>query len=421
MSLHRTHSSHRATGPIQAPTALLLGAALVVVTLLPTATRAQPDGDAPPEPAAVRALVHGYLAAWNEDDPAALEELVAVDFQRSDWNGHVRSRAELAARIAEAHETIADLRFELHDLVVDGDRAAARLTLHGTWRDTGDVLAVPIHSLYGVEGGRLAGEFPLGDHLAFREQLGYRVTRPGETGVAPPLDEPPPQRPDFEAMAARTADAAAELSRSAPPKAGTLRVTSRALGRLLLDGRELGVMTPEQTVELRLPRGTHLVVLESLAGRRLADERLELGRGDERELAMGPEGRLWIDLPNRVSEDLRSGLEWTLTDNGEDLDHAEAVAYCEELELAGRRDWRLPDIRELLPLYDPDSKKDWKTVPGIELTSCCPWSANVHGDGMAWNFVSYKGTRGLQHHRFRRYFRALCVREAWSGTPPGSG
>lgn len=361
----------------------------------------------------LRSLVLAYLAAWGTGETAALDRIVADDFQRSDWNGHVRSRQELAQRIGEDRRNLAGLDLELHDLIVAGDRAAARLTLHGTWRDTGAVIAAPVHAVFRAAQGRLVSEYPLGDHVAFMEGLGCRVVRPGEKAVPPPIESPPPPRPDLAAAVDALAVAAAELSAAAPRSAAVVGITSRTLGRLRVDGRPLGLTAPGHRVELRLAPGRHAVTLRSLGGRPVAAESLELGRGEVREVAVGPPGRVLVDLRSRVSEDLTTGLLWTLVDNGEDVTWHEARAYCDALELAGADDWRLPDIRELEPLYDPQSTKDWRTVPGVELSSCCPWSANLHGEAMAWSFVSYKGSRYLRYLPFRRYQRAVCVRSVW--------
>jgi len=394
-----------------------------VVTTVPEQRRpgsaAPPDADAaPPDPSAaegpVHRLVRAYLDVWASGDVAALDGLVTDDFQRSDWNGHVESRDELAVRIGQDRAAIDDLRWQVQDLLVEGDLAAARLVQRGTWHDTGDVLVVPVHALYHVEDGRLASEFPLGDHVAFLEALGCRVTKPGEELIPPPIDEPPPPAFD-EAAAVRALDAAAaDLAAEAPSgrAAATVAVTSRTLGHLSVDGHQLGVTVPGHRVELRLRHGPHVLALRSLGGRPLAAHTVDLARGERLDVELGPTGRLLADLANRVSEDLHSGLLWTLVDNGEDLTWAEAVAYCDELDLAGFDDWRLPDVRQLLPLYDPDSSKDWRTLPGVELSSCCPWSINRRG-AMAWAFVSYKGGAYLRYPSFQRYQRAVCTRQLW--------
>lgn len=381
---------------------------LAAVLITPAAAAETPRHEA-------EALIRAYLEVWNSGDVTALDDVVSDDFRRGDWNGPVASRAELAERIRQEHRSVAGLELELHDLLIDGERAAARLTRHGTWRATGAVFAVPEQSVFRLRGGRLVAEEPMDDHVAFMEALGYRVVLPGETTVPPPVEGPPPDGPDLEGAAAELEDAAAELSAGAGKRARSVVLHGRSVGRLAVDRRELGVLAPGRSVELRLPPGEHTVALRSLGGLPLDGRRLDIprrGGGDPVELTLGPAAPLAVHLGDGVTEDLRSGLMWTLRDNGEDVEWQQAKAYCDALQHAGYDDWRLPDVRQLLPLYDPDSEKDWKTLPGIELSSCCPWSRNLHHDDtMAWFFVSYKGGRALRFFPFKRYMRALCVRQ----------
>lgn len=44
--------------------------------------------------------------------------------------------------------------------------------------------------------------------------------------------------------------------------------------------------------------------------------------------------------------DLVTGLQWQQTDGGE-MGWAAGVAYCKALDLGGKKDWRLPNVKEL--------------------------------------------------------------------------
>ncbi|MEO9528435.1 DUF1566 domain-containing protein [Roseibium sp.] len=50
--------------------------------------------------------------------------------------------------------------------------------------------------------------------------------------------------------------------------------------------------------------------------------------------------------------DNNTGLLWQKTPKFARLQYAEALAYCEALEIAGRSDWRVPSIKELYSLAD---------------------------------------------------------------------
>lgn len=60
--------------------------------------------------------------------------------------------------------------------------------------------------------------------------------------------------------------------------------------------------------------------------------------------------------------DAATGRMWQQADDGTRRDWAEALAYCEALDLAGYDDWRLPDSKELQSIVDYDST----TLPAID-------------------------------------------------------
>lgn len=83
--------------------------------------------------------------------------------------------------------------------------------------------------------------------------------------------------------------------------------------------------------------------------------------------------------------DRATGLVWQQADSGKGLDWKDALAYAEQLRLAGHEDWRLPDAKELqsivdythIPAIDPVfhiSKRDDGEYPFY-------WSSTTHLDG----------------------------------------
>jgi hypothetical protein len=82
--------------------------------------------------------------------------------------------------------------------------------------------------------------------------------------------------------------------------------------------------------------------------------------------------------------DKNSGLVWQQQDDGVGRNWQDSLAYCEELELAGQTDWRLPDIKELQSIVDY-TRHD----PAIDPTAFTLsdsegwfWSGTTHGDNV---------------------------------------
>jgi hypothetical protein len=79
--------------------------------------------------------------------------------------------------------------------------------------------------------------------------------------------------------------------------------------------------------------------------------------------------------------DAATGLTWQQGDSGEAMDWPAALRYAEALELAGRSDWRLPDVKELQSIVDytraPDADDPRRRGPAIdpvfELTDPAAW------------------------------------------------
>ena len=60
----------------------------------------------------------------------------------------------------------------------------------------------------------------------------------------------------------------------------------------------------------------------------------------------------FVDNGDGTVTDLATGLMWQQMDNGVGLDWEAALAYAENLDLAGHQDWRLPDAKELQSIVD---------------------------------------------------------------------
>ena len=118
-------------------------------------------------------------------------------------------------------------------------------------------------------------------------------------------------------------------------------------------------------------------------------------------------------------------LEWAIETNGEDIKWPEAVEYCDNLELAGHDDWRLPALEELEGLHDPDASSGYGIRSPFLVEACCLWSGESlverpadDGDEIAgqpemyhWGFMFDGGLRYYAVHIFDDG-RALCTRDA---------
>ncbi|MBN1913791.1 MAG: DUF1566 domain-containing protein [Candidatus Omnitrophica bacterium] len=86
--------------------------------------------------------------------------------------------------------------------------------------------------------------------------------------------------------------------------------------------------------------------------------------------------------------DMNSGLMWK-KDEGPNLNWEEAMKHCQELNLAGYNDWRLPTIREIGSLLDLSYKDEvWFHKEFFPGTQTAPlgfyWSSSTYGDTFGW-------------------------------------
>jgi PKD repeat protein len=99
-----------------------------------------------------------------------------------------------------------------------------------------------------------------------------------------------------------------------------------------------------------------------------------------------------VDNGDGTVTDLATGLMWQQEDSAVGLDWQAALAYAENLDLAGHTDWRLPDAKELQSIVDytrcPQSSGSAAIDPIFDVTSIlneagqvdypCYWSGTTH-------------------------------------------
>ncbi len=125
---------------------------------------------------------------WNQGDLGRADELFAPGFINHDPNpGAIADLGGFREWVSRWHAAFPDLHVEIHDLVAEGHKVAARLTATGTHR--GDFLGVPatgirvtmkVINLYRLEGGRIAEVYRSYDLLGLGQQLGYFEPIPEE-------------------------------------------------------------------------------------------------------------------------------------------------------------------------------------------------------------------------------------------------
>ena len=117
-------------------------------------------------------------------------------------------------------------------------------------------------------------------------------------------------------------------------------------------------------------------------------------------------GEVWTDPA--------TGLMWARNDNGSDVNWQQAMDYCQNLQLAGRSDWRLPTIDELQGIYDR-SVGGYHVKGNLQLSNWWVWSSSQgNASGEAWAVQFTTGRR--YSHPFDIWGsatqRALCVRRS---------
>ncbi|WP_329247567.1 ester cyclase [Actinoallomurus sp. NBC_01490] len=129
----------------------------------------------------IAALVHRfYLDAWNRWDDSVVEEILAPDFVfRGSLGDEVRGPDGWRSYRDKIRSGVPDFTNEIVDLVIDGDRAAARLFYTGHHHGTllgvagaGGPIAYSGAAFFTAAAGRLSEAWVLGDLDSLRRQLG---------------------------------------------------------------------------------------------------------------------------------------------------------------------------------------------------------------------------------------------------------
>lgn len=113
-----------------------------------------------------------------------------------------------------------------------------------------------------------------------------------------------------------------------------------------------------------------------------------------------------------VYKDAETGLMWLGRDNGSDISWPAAKDYCEQLDIAGFTDWRMPTQEELATLYrlEMAESSEYYILHNIHITGCCQWARDVQGPKVA-SFDFEYGNRDWGYPMSTGEARVVAVRD----------
>jgi hypothetical protein len=193
-----------------------------------------------------------------------------------------------------------------------------------------------------------------------------------------------------------------------------------------LDGKPLGHIEAGDSVTAPLSLGQHVIAATTEDGLDEAKKEIEIKIAGQMNvhLAIQPVRDARLKHEQEATQtwtDPASGLMWTRTNNGTDVDWQGAKDYCRNLQLAGHSDWRLPTIDELSGVFDSSIDIPGRLgamgtpvtfhVKGNLQLSGWEWSGSQgNAPGEAWAFLFHVGRR--HSGSFSLWHRALCVRRS---------
>ncbi|CAN5267442.1 hypothetical protein BH11PSE11_BH11PSE11_27930 [soil metagenome] len=112
-----------------------------------------------------------------------------------------------------------------------------------------------------------------------------------------------------------------------------------------------------------------------------------------------------------VVRDKKTGLDWTQSDNGSNINWVDARRYC----AAKGNGWRLGSTDELESLYDklqsaPCGTHTCRVSSKFRLTDSWFWSNESERTSFPWTVYLHVGGKFAHHEKLDSYTRVLCVR-----------
>jgi Protein of unknown function (DUF1566) len=191
-----------------------------------------------------------------------------------------------------------------------------------------------------------------------------------------------------------------------------------------LDGQSQGHLRADDSKVVHVSSGQHLVQATSTDGLATFHAVVDVGSG---QVLVSIALKAQHDSKAAAAEleqnptwtDPTTGLTWTRKSHGDAQDTlVDDLNYCQNLNLGGYTDWRLPTIDELAALYDQTQNvKENHIKGGISLDCCEARSGSTFQDSrdyigkQVWYFDFRNGTRNANGTGWGTPpARALCVR-----------
>ncbi len=124
-------------------------------------------------------------------------------------------------------------------------------------------------------------------------------------------------------------------------------------------------------------------------------------------------GAVYVDNKDGTITDAQHGLMWQKSDDGVERVWSAAGKYCDNLDLAGYSDWKLPSINLLAGLIEPASSP---TVPNVfSVKPSYYWSVSEsHNNIQSAKYINFFYGNTYAYNKDNTYY-ALCVRDAAKG------
>jgi steroid delta-isomerase-like uncharacterized protein len=133
-----------------------------------------------------------YDEVVNRGNLALADELMAPDYaEHGSPEGETAGRAGFERFVGMVTGAFPDLQVSVEDLIAEGDKVVARLTVRGTHR--GELMGIPPTGrpatwsgidIFEVSGGRITGRWNVRDLLGLVTQLGVVLTPPDASDIA---------------------------------------------------------------------------------------------------------------------------------------------------------------------------------------------------------------------------------------------
>jgi len=98
----------------------------------------------------------------------------------------------------------------------------------------------------------------------------------------------------------------------------------------------------------------------------------------------------FVDNGDGTVTDTKTGLMWAAKDNGNLINWPNALSYCQNYNVGGLTDWRMPTLSELKSLYDPKEKNKhgYHVNKLIDISAASCWSADTRDyEAARFNFT----------------------------------